>query len=339
MNHSYAKMTYIALPDDKPRDASFYLALEEFVARRVDCDEAFFLWQIGPSVVFGRNQIVRGEIDLDYCRANGVATFRRKSGGGCIYADRGNVMFSYVGRGENVAALFARYTERVVALLRSLGVEAEATGRNDVTIAGRKVSGTAFYQLQGRSIVHGTMLYDSDTERMVRCLTPTAGKLRSKGVESVRQRVAFLKDHLDIGLAEFMERVRAFMCDRTLTLSPGDVAAVGRIEREYSDPAFVFDSDPPYELVRSRRFENCGEVEARVSIRHGRVRDVYLAGDFFLLSDPAPLLDALRGTDFTPQAVDRALATVDPGHYVRHFRRRDLLTLLFEDDNRNPHTT
>ena len=182
--------------------------MEEFVARKLDLDECFFMWQVEPTVLFGRNQLIENEVNLDYCRKHNIKAFRRKSGGGCVYADMSNVMFSYITKDENVSLTFNRYLNMVTKTLQKLGVEAEASGRNDILIHGKKVSGTAFYHVPGRSIVHGTMLYDTNMQHMVGSITPTDAKLVSKGVQSVRQHIALLKDHTNISLPHFKAFVR-----------------------------------------------------------------------------------------------------------------------------------
>lgn len=185
-------MKYIELPETKVRRLSFYLAMEEFVARYLNEAECFFMWQVNPTVIFGRNQLIENEVNLDYCRANQIETYRRKSGGGCVYADRSNIMFSYITQDINVRFTFDKYLRMVAHVLRKLGVNAEASGRNDIHIDGKKVSGNAFYHLPGKSIVHGTMLFNTDMENLVRSITPSNEKLISKGVESVRQHVTNL---------------------------------------------------------------------------------------------------------------------------------------------------
>ena len=140
-------MTYLSLPDAQERRLSFYLAMEEYAARQLnDGDDLFFLWQVEPSVIFGRNQDIASEVNLDYCRQHGIAFYRRKSGGGCVYADKSNVMMSYITRSDEVTTTFSRYMEMVTAVLRELGIAATSTENNDVLIDGRKVSGNAFYQ-------------------------------------------------------------------------------------------------------------------------------------------------------------------------------------------------
>jgi lipoyltransferase/lipoate-protein ligase len=176
-------MKFIVLPANEQRRLSFYLAMEEYVSRQLDEPDAFFFWQVAPSVIYGRNQVVENEVNLDYCREHGIEMFRRKSGGGCVYADRGNIMMSYIARGEDVEFIFHRYTEQVATMLCGLGLDAKASERNDVLVGGRKVSGNALYRTAGHCIVHGTMLFDTQMEHMLGALTPPNEKLAGKGGE------------------------------------------------------------------------------------------------------------------------------------------------------------
>lgn len=232
-------MKYIALPDNQVRRLPFYLAMEEYVARHFDEDDLFFLWQVRPTVIFGRNQDIESEVNLPYCREHGIEFYRRKSGGGCVYADMGNVMFSYVTKSENVNLTFNRFINMVVLVLRKLGLEATSTSHNDVMVDGRKVSGTAFFHLPGGSIVHGTMLYDTTMEHMVAAITPSREKLASHGVQSVRQRIGLLKDYISLTLPDFIAFVRQTLCDGELLLTADDVAAIEAIEQTYLDEAFI----------------------------------------------------------------------------------------------------
>ncbi len=226
-------MKYIALPDEKERRLSFYLAMEEWVARRLDEPECFFMWQVAPTVIFGRNQVMENEVNVDYCHEKGIQMFRRKSGGGCVYADKGNVMLSYVCDGDNVGFTFNKFINMLLLVIRRMGVEATSTSHNDVMIGERKVSGTAFYHLPGRNIVHSTFLYDTDMENMLHAITPSREKLQRKGVESVRQRITLLKDYTDMSLEEVKSLIRTTLCvgERVLTLS--EVDEIERLEEKY----------------------------------------------------------------------------------------------------------
>ena len=188
-------MKHVILPDDVRRSLAFYLAMEEFVAREVE-GEAFFVWRVEPTVIFGRNQVLENEVNLEYCREHDVDVVRRKSGGGCVYSDLGNIMVSYVSRRGDVSEVFDRYMTALTEALRALGVPAEKSGRNDILVEGRKVSGNAFHQLPDRSIVHGTLLYSTDLEALTEAIRPPVEKLQRHGVESVRQRVMNLSEYV-----------------------------------------------------------------------------------------------------------------------------------------------
>ena len=226
-------MKYITLPSEEIYPLSFYLAMEEWVARRLDEPECFFMWQVAPTVIFGRNQVMENEVNVDYCHEKGIQMFRRKSGGGCVYADKGNVMLSYVCDGDNVGFTFNKFINMLLLVLRRMGVEATSTSHNDVMIGERKVSGTAFYHLPGRNIVHSTFLYDTDMENMLHAITPSREKLQRKGVESVRQRITLLKDYTDMSLEEVKSLIRTTLCvgERVLTLS--EVDEIERLEEKY----------------------------------------------------------------------------------------------------------
>ena len=212
-------MTYVELPDDRKRRLSFYLAMEEYVARRMDGRDWFFMWRVPPTVIFGRNQVIENEVNIEYCRQHGIEMYRRKSGGGCVYSDMNNVMFSYVTADGNVNMTFNKYMNIICLMLMRMGVDATSSGRNDILIDGRKVSGNAFYRCAGRSIVHGTMLFDTDMDNMTAAITPTREKLESKGVDSVRSRIALLKDYTGMTIDEFMLHARTSMCSDCVVLT------------------------------------------------------------------------------------------------------------------------
>lgn len=322
-------MLYVVLPEEKTRKVSFYLAMEEFVARNVNDDDCLFYWQVEPSVVFGRNQLIGNEVNLDYCKAHGISFFRRKSGGGCIYADMGNIMFSFVTSGENVGLTFNRYINMMVLMLRRMGVKAAANGRNDIMVDGRKVSGNAFYHIPGRSIVHGTMLYDTDMENMVMSITPAGEKLKSNGVESVRQRVALLKDYMSVGIDGFKESVRRNLCDGEYCLSAQDVAEIEAIERrEYLADSFVYGNEPRRTLTRRCRIDGVGTIEAYIEMKGETVRNVSLGGDFFALGDLDELLLArLRNVRLERQALAEALPErLDD--VIMNLRKDDFIDML-----------
>ena len=176
-------MVYVKLPDTAQRRLVFYLAMEEYLASKCGKEtdeEFFFLWQVSPTVIFGRNQDIEAEVNIDFCKENDIQFYRRKSGGGCVYADMGNIMISYITPDKNVGIVFNRYLDSLAGALGSMGFDAVKTEHNDILISGKKVSGNAFYALPHSSIVHGTLLVDVDFNMMASAITPSKEKLESE---------------------------------------------------------------------------------------------------------------------------------------------------------------
>ena len=218
-------MTNIVLPDMRQRSLAFYLAMEEYVAGTFE-GEAFFVWQSEPTVIFGRNQILENEVNLEYCRQHGIEVIRRKSGGGCVYSDKGNIMISYISRRGDVAEVFDRYLSALTSCLCGFGIDAVRSGRNDVLVDGRKVSGNALHQLPDRSIVHGTLLHSTDLHALEQAILPPVEKLRRHGIESVRQRVMNLNDVLPVGIDKLKEDIVRYFCDDEIVLTDDDVRVI-----------------------------------------------------------------------------------------------------------------
>ena len=234
-------MTHITLPTDETRRLSFYLAMEEYVASQKGAlEEAVFLWQVEPTVIFGRHQVIENEVNIPYCREHGIQFYRRKSGGGCVYADKSNVMMSYITCSDHVKTTFQEYMHMVCSMLRELGLEATSTENNDILIGGRKVSGNAFYHLPGRSIVHGTMLFDTDMQHMLQAITPPTQKLNKHGVESVRQRITLLKEHTNLSIEQFKQFAVRKLCNKELQLNAEDIKNIETIEKKYLNTEFIY---------------------------------------------------------------------------------------------------
>lgn len=290
-------MIYVTLPTTtEEKRLTYYLAMEEYVARHMESDDYFFMWQVTPTVIFGRNQLIQSEVNLEYCRTHGINTFRRKSGGGCVYADKSNIMFSYITHDENVNLTFSKYIGMVVEMLRKLGVPATASGRNDIMIGDRKVSGNAFYHIPGRSIVHGTMLYDTNMQNMVGAITPSDEKLVSKGINSVRQHITLLKDHIEMDIEAFKTFVKNDLCSREVVLDEAAMDEISRIEEEYLTLEFIYGNNPRYNIQRQGRIEGVGDFVVNIEMKNDVIKDVDIKGDYFLVGDIgqqviAPLID------------------------------------------------
>lgn len=322
-------MIYIALPEKRMRRPSFYLAMEEHIARTKNiCDDCFFMWQVQPSVIFGRNQLIEDEVNLSYCKEHNIEIYRRKSGGGCVYADLANIMFSYITRDENVNFTFNRYVNMIILMLCKLGIDAKTSGRNDILIDGKKISGNAFYHIPGHSIVHGTMLYDTNMENMVGSITPSNRKLISKGVKSVRQRIALIKDHTTLTLNDFKDFIKNDFCDKEITLTEKDIQIIKMIEKEYLSKEFILGKNPRYTIIRKRRIEGCGELEVTLEVKNEIIKKIDLHGDFFVTGDvDREILIPLIGTRLVRNELNQVLPD-DLSHIITNLQKKDLIDMI-----------
>lgn len=331
-------MKYLNLPVTSAKPLPFYLAAEEWAARCLPPDDYFFVWQVDPTVICGRHQDIGAEVNLDYCRREGIAVVRRLSGGGAVYADRGNFMFSYITPGDEITGTFARYTGMVAEMLRGIGIDAVATGRNDIVVGYRKISGNAFYHLPDRCIVHGTMLYTIDAERLAHVLTPNKAKLESKGIKSVPMRVTCLSElGCRVPLDEFGEFAVRSLTDSVRTVAPDELRQIEALEQKYYEPDRKHFRDNSGQccssgiITRATTVPGVGEIKARISIdTNNIIQNISLEGDFFILSDIETLCRRFRGVEFSRKPLAEALAGTEAGACIAGLSNEALLSLITE---------
>lgn len=321
-------MIYIDIPE-KNRLTSFYLATEEYVARHIAKQEDyFFIWQVPPTVMVGRNQLIDNEINLPYCKKKGIHLIRRKSGGGCIYVDEGCLLFSCITHDDQVNMVFNQYIDRIVTMLNTIGVDAIAGGRNDILIDGKKISGNAFYHVPNKSIVHGTMLYDTNLQNMVESITPSQQKLISKGVQSVRQHIALLKDYTSLTIEEVKQYARKYLCTSTLSLAPNDIKGIEEIEKDYLSDEFTFGNNPRYTMIQKKRIENVGELEVQLELKNNIIKHINIVGDYFLTGDiDNTILKPLRNVPYNKEAIKGALPN-DIENVIRNLNKEQLVSII-----------
>lgn len=343
-------MLHIALPTSEQRRLVWYLAMEEYVARHlfdlvpasdIGDREAFFMWQVPPTVIFGRNQVMEAEVNLGYCREHGVRFFRRKSGGGCVYADMGNIMLSYICDSTDVSFTFDRYLRRLALALRRLGLDAEKSGRNDVLVGGRKVSGNAFTLLPKCSIVHGTMLYDTDFDALVQAITPSEAKIRSKGVASVRQHVTNVREELEkigkhLDIEAYKEHLLRNFCTapdgrrEEIVLDGDALRIIDEIEATYLDPDFLAGKRHAFTLEFTGKPDGVGELSVAMDMDGDRIAGCHLTGDFFTLKgglDEA-LSERLRGQLPNRPSLREALRGLTMEEYVMNLTNEVFIELI-----------
>lgn len=324
-------MIHIVAPTDVRRRLPFYLAMEEWAAATLPAAEYFFTWIVEPTVICGRNQDIDAEVDIAYCREHGVDIVRRKSGGGCVYADNDNIMVSLVSPRTDVEGAFARFSALLASLLRKLGLDAEASGRNDVLISGRKVAGGAFYKLPDRSIIHSTLLFSTDMDHMLRAITPSRAKLESKMVQSVQSRITTVSEHLpELSIGDLRQALIGHMSagDAELVLTAADIAAIEKIEQAYYDPRWLHGRRHDGRL--SVLLPSVGTVSVHTSLApDGTLADISLTGDFFALSDlEEGIYSKVRGSRPDAGSLSHALAGVDASAIIRGLSTEQLVSLI-----------
>ena len=233
-------MLHISVPTG--RRLVWYLAMEEYLARHVK-EETFVTWVVSPTVIFGRHQVMEAEVNVDFCKANGIAMYRRKSGGGCVYADGGNLMMSLISPNTHSEVVFQSFLDSVSGVLRDSGFAAVKSEHNDIMVEGYKVSGNACYALPTGTIVHGTLLVNVDFAVLQQAITPSVEKLSKHGVQSVRQRVANLNQYAAFDRIGTINACSAHLinvlCARTRELTPEEIEAIDQMEQSYLDPQFI----------------------------------------------------------------------------------------------------
>ena len=237
----------------------WYLSVEDYLATQPD--EYLMLWQTKPTVIIGLHQDLQAEVNMPWCEAHGVEIYRRKSGGGCVYSDAGNLMVSYIRRGDKTDAqsVFQEYLNRMAGVLVSFGLPAVRTANNDILVDGRKVSGNACHVVESRItkdssgntcierneknsavVVHGTLLLDSNIDNVNAAITPSAEKLRKHAVASVRQRVANLSELGITDTESVKQRITSTLSDGAYTLTDADINAINAVESTYLAPSFIY---------------------------------------------------------------------------------------------------
>ena len=295
-------------------DPSYNLAFEEYVLKNRTSGSYLILWQNKNAVIIGRNQNAEAEINRSFVEANGIAVIRRNTGGGAVYHDLGNLNYSFITDAADPEHRSAgHFTSPVVRTLRTLGLDAEASGRNDILVSGRKVSGTAQQLLKGRILHHGTLLFDSDPNMIAGALNPDPTKFQSKSVQSVRSRVGSIRSALpqDMSLTEFWQYLKNALAEDGIlptSLSPEELAQVRALKEEkYDTWQWNFGRSPKFQTCCRQRFTG-GLLELHLTVAQGRIEQLQILGDFLALTELAPLEQALTGCLYEENAIRSVLS-------------------------------
>lgn len=308
-------------------DPYFNLAFDEYCLENIPSEEPyFFLWRNRPAVIIGLNQNAYSEVNLDYLNSHGITLARRVTGGGAVYHDLQNMNYTIIGRNPS--------PQPMVDALRSLGVPAELTGRNDIFVEGRKVSGYARRVSHDQEIIHGTLMYDVDLDTLTHVLDTPGSKMQAKGIASVKSRVANLKEYLPQfkSLDELQGALQEILSagDGQMPLSAEQVAEVRRqADEKFSTWDFIYGHSHEADF-RCKAKLACGTVEADIRVDRGLIARLDFSGDFLFDTPAQELAAKMTGLRYAPAEVKAFLATQPVSTYFRGATPDDLAALLFK---------
>lgn len=318
-------------------DPRINLAVEEYALNYLDPGQNYaVLWQNEPAVIIGRNQNTVAEVNAPYIKEHGIHVVRRLSGGGAVYHDFGNLNYTFiVDAQKSVVSNFEYFTKPVIQALEHLGVKAEFSGRNDITINGQKFSGNAQYWSKNRLLHHGTILFNSDLSVVQEALNVKADKIQSKGVKSVRSRVTNIFPHLPnpITIEEFKETLWRYLiphgASQKYVLTEQDWSIIKELkDRRYNRWDWNYGASPESEIEKEQRFAG-GKLELKFNVVDGVIQDMNIFGDFFGRNSVTQFAQLLNGKDYRENVITATLAEVEFGEYFIGITKDEFLHCLF----------
>ncbi|MGE1114838.1 lipoate--protein ligase [Priestia megaterium] len=326
------------IDNQKNYDPRINLAIEEYALKHLDINETYLLFYINePSIIIGKNQNTIEEINTKYVEDQQIHVVRRLSGGGAVYHDKGNLNFSFITKDDgNSFHNFKKFTEPVVEALKKLGVNAELSGRNDLMAEGRKISGNAQFSTKGRMFSHGTLLFDSEIENVVSALKVKKDKIESKGIKSIRNRVANISEFLEqkVTVEEFREMLLRYIFDgeENITeykLTEKDWETIHQISKErYQSWDWNYGKSPKFNLQHSHRFP-VGQIDVRLEVNKGKIDACTIYGDFFGVGDVEEVQEKLTGVRYEKASIEQVLEDIDIPHYFGNITKEEFVELIY----------
>ena len=324
---------YLETHSEDPR---YNLAFEQFVLENRREGDYLLLWQNANTIVIGRHQNAEEEINRPFVEEHGIHVVRRVTGGGAVYHDMGNLNYSFItDAGKTEQLSMGRFTAPVVEALKSLGLDAEASGRNDILVEGKKVSGTAQRLHKGRILHHGTLLFETNPTMVAGALNADPSKFQSKSSKSVRSRIGNIRPCLkeDMEMPAFWNYLKGVLAKDGFdegALTAEELAAVQALkESRYDTWEWNFGHSPRYDLRVKRRFEG-GGLEAFLRVEKGQIQEISFQGDFLCREDLDVLCEALAGCPFRREDVAAVLARFSLADYFGGISAEEILSLLFD---------
>ncbi|WP_099353453.1 lipoate--protein ligase [Fredinandcohnia onubensis] len=319
-------------------DPQINLAIEEYALKNLDINETYLLFYINaPSIIIGKNQNTIEEINTQYVEDNGIKVVRRLSGGGAVYHDLGNLNFSFITKDDGESFHnYKKFTEPVIEALHKLGVNAQLSGRNDIEVEGRKISGNAQFSTRGRMFSHGTLMFDSEIDHVVSALKVKKDKIESKGIKSVRSRVANISEFLNekITIEEFRQMLLRYIFNTDgdvpeYVLTDKDWENIHELSKErYQNWDWNYGKSPKFNYQHTHRFP-VGSIDVRLEVQKGMIENCKIFGDFFGVGDVEDIEKRLIGTKYEKAELEQALENVDIQHYFGKITKDDFINLIY----------
>jgi lipoate-protein ligase A len=318
-------------------DPRINLALEEYIVRNFEADEDYLLFYINqPSIIIGKHQNTIEEINAEYVKEKEIIVVRRISGGGAVYHDFGNLNFSFLTKYDSKKVNnFIQFVQPIVDALQKIGVKAEMTGRNDIIAEGRKISGNAQFSTTKTMFSHGTLLFDSNIEDVVNALNVSGDKITSKGIKSVRSRVANITEFLEkpMNMQEFRQYLlneifKSYNEIPVYKLSKEQWQEVHELSKQkYQTWEWNYGRSPEFNIQRKNRFD-FGQIDARLDVENGNIKEIKFFGDFLGYGELKELETQLINTRYEQNALIEKLKDVDLKYYFGQISIEDFAKFL-----------
>lgn len=312
--------------DNQSRDGAYNHALEEYLIKNLK-RELFMIWQNDNTVLLGRNQNPYKEVNWDYMNETQAKLVRRPSGGGCIYTDKNIVQYTIITKKEEDS--LRKFTEPVVNYLNEKGVKAEFTGRNDIIVNGRKISGNAQYKDRELMIHHGSIIYQDSSIDIGKLLTPAKLKLAKKSLTSVKSRITSLKSMMNMDIAMFIEELKEYIktyyhIDENYVLSADELEKVEEIRKnKYANDEWTYGRYGKFDKVHSFMNDAC-VMDIYLKEKNNLIEDIRIDGDYFGEKAKEDLENIFVGVKLEKDDLERALSGIDMSEYIEGITKDEL---------------
>lgn len=317
-------------------DAYTNIATDTWLLNNLNAKEPVFaLWQNNNAIIVGQNQNTFGEVNQDFVDEHQIEVVRRVTGGGAVYHDLGNLNFTLFVPIESAANVdFKKFSEPVLRALHTLGIDAEASGRNDLLVNGKKISGVAQRYAKGYLMHHGTLLFDSNVDTMVRSLNVADEKFISKAAKSVRSRVGMIKDAAPKGLTlqDFWDAVQYELTDhgkdQEIVLTPQQKQEIIQLTADkFSTWDWNYGRSPEFNFKNHAKYDG-GIIDVQVQAEGGTIRDINFTGDFLGLRDWRKIKDQFIGLPFETAEIKTVFERNHEGRYFGNITDDELIKLF-----------